>query len=205
MIKNCLLYREAKRESMGTGLGFCDLDGINTICGGDVQFCEKPEELKRYLSRRKIEDKIEEDALSLHKIRLEISKQKRPSYKVLVVDDDTNIEEMVVRLLASEGHNVEGVRSGEEALKRLENSQFDTVISDIVMPEMDGITLLKKILERYPEMPVMMMTGFTEEHTSEIAIFHGAWEFIKKPFSITEFLVRFNKMMKEVEMLKRLK
>ncbi len=78
------------------------------------------------------------------------------------------------------------------------------VISDILMPEMDGITLLKRILKRYSEMPVMVMTGFGEEYSAEMAIFHGAWEFIKKPFSVAEFLARF-KMMKEVEMLKLLR
>lgn len=204
MIEICSFYREVKKESIGVGIGFCDLDGLSTICGGDIQFCEKPEELKNYLSNEKKRE-IQEDYFSLYKRWLEFSKQKAFTYKVLIVDDNKDVVEMVERVLSSKGHKVEGVQSGREALKKMESNKFDAVILDIVMPEMDGITLLKKILERYPEMPVMVMTGFTEEYSSEIAIFHGAREFIKKPFSVTEFLVRFNKMMKEVEMINLLK
>jgi len=78
-------------------------------------------------------------------------------------------------------------------------TKFDALITDIVMPEMDGITLTKELSKHYQNLPVMAMTGYAEEYSAEAAIASGAREFIKKPFSISEFSIRFNKMMRDHE------
>jgi DNA-binding response OmpR family regulator len=80
-------------------------------------------------------------------------------------------------------------------------NRCDAVITDIVMPEKDGITLTKELLSMYPKLPIMVMTGFSQEHPTESALSAGARDFIKKPFSIDEFILRFNKMMRDHEML----
>jgi diguanylate cyclase (GGDEF)-like protein len=74
-------------------------------------------------------------------------------------------------------------------------AKYDALITDIVMPEMDGIALTKELSKHYQNLPVMVMTGHTEDYSAETAIASGAREFISKPFSITEFILRFNKMM----------
>jgi diguanylate cyclase (GGDEF)-like protein len=76
-------------------------------------------------------------------------------------------------------------------------TKFDALITDIVMAEMDGITLTKELSKHYQNIPVMVMTGYTEEYSAETAIASGAREFINKPFSISEFLIRFDKMMRD--------
>src|SRR4030043_2451976 len=76
-------------------------------------------------------------------------------------------------------------------------TKFDALITDIAMPEMDGITLTKELSKNYQNLPVMVMTGYTEEYSAETVIASGAREFIKKPFSISEFLIRFDKMMRD--------
>jgi len=71
------------------------------------------------------------------------------------------------------------------------------------MPEMDGIALVQEISQKYPDLPVMVMTGFSDKFSAQKAINAGASEFIKKPFSITEFSFRLNKMIQNHKDMKR--
>lgn len=119
------------------------------------------------------------------------------SYKVLVVDDEENVRDYLFTLFSQYGHHCETVKDGLEALHIAKEKHFDSAVIDIVMPLMDGIRLTKELLKINPEFPILIMTGCAEEHSAETAISAGAREFIKKPFSIDEFLLRFNKMMNE--------
>jgi FixJ family two-component response regulator len=67
------------------------------------------------------------------------------------------------------------------------------------MPEMDGIALTKELLNLYPEIPIMVMTGYSEKYPPESVLTAGARDFIGKPFSYNEFVLRFNKMMTDHE------
>jgi two-component system cell cycle response regulator len=134
---------------------------------------------------------------SLNLKTLESSNMKPSHYKVLVVDDDESMRSLMVTLLAQKGHECEAVKNGLEALDKISKSEFDAVITDIVMPEMDGISLTKELLKQHQSLPVMITTGYTEEYSAETAMASGAREFIKKPFSTTEFIIRFDKMMRE--------
>lgn len=199
-IKKCPYYRDSERESIGIGLGFCDLDGFHAICDGDIGFCEKPDRLKTELSRR--EKTFSEEKGSSFSIKTEVISQNIPSYDVLVVDDDPQIRSFIVNILSSKGQRCDEASDGIEALKMFEEKRYDVIISDIVMPGMDGITFLGKIIKRYPHIPVMIMTGHLQDYSAEMAIRFGAREFIKKPFSVIEFLLRFQKMMKEQEVFR---
>ena len=79
-------------------------------------------------------------------------------------------------------------------------NKCDAVITDIVMPKMDGIALIKELLKRTPKLPIMVITGHDKEFSSVTAVAAGAKEFIKKPFSLTEFALRFQKMMSDCEL-----
>jgi two-component system cell cycle response regulator len=127
----------------------------------------------------------------------ETSTMKPSHYKVLIVDDDESIRSLMVSLLAQKGHHCETATNGLEALDRISKTEIDAVITDIVMPEMDGISLTKELLKRYQNLPVMTVTGYAEEYSAETAMASGAREFVKKPFSTTEFIIRFDKMMRE--------
>jgi diguanylate cyclase (GGDEF)-like protein len=138
---------------------------------------------------------VKEDSPNLN--TSESSNAKASHYKVLVVDDDESIRNLMVALLTQKGHHCETATNGLEALDRISKNGFDAVITDIVMPEMDGISLTEELLKRYHSLPVMTVTGYTEEYSAETAMASGAREFIRKPFSTTEFMLRFDKMMRE--------
>jgi CheY-like chemotaxis protein len=148
------------------------------ICGGDIQLCEHSGDLrKRLLEKRGGEIQCE------------------PHYKVLVVDDQELMGKLIADILSRLGHRCGIVRSGAEALDKMVQDRFDAVITDIVMPEMDGLALAKELLGLYPSLPIMIMTGHNKAYLPETARLAGARDFIKKSFSIEEFMLRFNKMM----------
>src|SRR4030042_6011862 len=119
------------------------------------------------------------------------------SYRVLIVDDQEIVRNFVCSLLSNYGHSCETAKDGIDALEIIKKNSFDSALIDIVMPLMDGITLTTELLKLYPNLPVMIMTGHADEHSAESAIAAGAREFIKTPFSIQEFIIRFDKMMRD--------
>jgi len=125
------------------------------------------------------------------------------SYKILIVDDEEPIRNFMVSLFSKYGHRCETVKDGIEALEKIKKNSFDSAVIDIVMPHMDGITLTRELTKLCPDLPVMIMTGNADEHSAESAIAAGAREFIRKPFSLDEFITRFDKMMRDQERLCR--
>jgi DNA-binding response OmpR family regulator len=126
-------------------------------------------------------------------------------YKVLIVDDEPMTRELISSILSSKGHSCTTASDGVEALDKADMEVFDAVVTDIVMPNMDGITLTKELLKRNPSIPVMVITGFSDEHYYDESINAGATDFINKPFSIAEFLARFHRMMRDHDILSRIK
>ena len=193
MLNKCLFYRDSENIGAGKGLGFCDLDGCQTICDGDIQFCEKPDQLRSQLSKQKekeVKNNKEKEVFNI---------------QILVVDDEEPIRKLISTLLSTQGYQCITASNGSEALNKILQNTFGAVITDIVMPEMDGITLIKKLLSLYPNLPVMVMTGFSQEYPTESALSVGARDFITKPFSNDEFILRFKKMMSDHEMLCQIK
>jgi CheY-like chemotaxis protein len=126
-------------------------------------------------------------------------------YTILVVDDEELIRNLVVTLLSKLGHSCITAIDGVDALEKMKGNKIDAVITDIKMPNMDGIILTREISRQYPELPVMVMTAFDEEYSAGIAISVGAREFIKKPFSLDEFAIRLHKMINDSKTIKRMK
>jgi len=120
-------------------------------------------------------------------------------YQVLVVDDEEDVRKLLVKLLSQRGHQCLQAMNGADALDKVIRNRFDALIIDIVIPNMDGIALTKGLLKRFPKLPIMAMTGRDNEFSSVAAMAAGAREFIKKPFSLTEFATRFDKMMNSHE------
>jgi diguanylate cyclase (GGDEF)-like protein len=122
---------------------------------------------------------------------------KSSHYKILVVDDEEPTRKLIVDLLSQKGHQCLTANNGREALDKMMETRVDALIIDVVMPEMDGITLAEELSKDYKNLPVMIMTGHANENSAETAFTSGAREFIKKPFSISEFLIRLDKMMRD--------
>ncbi len=102
--------------------------------------------------------------------------------RILVVDDDTNLLDLLVDTLSGVGYQAVGVPDGVTALERLKDEKFDLMISDIKMPGMDGIGLLKRVRRYYPRMPVLLITGYPSAEMIGRASADG---FLAKPFRIS--------------------
>jgi CheY-like chemotaxis protein len=107
--------------------------------------------------------------------------------KVLVIDDDPKVRRVVTRFIELEGHTVVEAENGREALARFEGDPADLVISDIYMPEMDGIELLMQLRARFPEAKLVAMSGggaIAATHVLKAARALGAVAILEKPFEL---------------------
>ncbi len=103
---------------------------------------------------------------------------------ILVAEDEPILNEMYVETFESLGYDSVGVLDGAEALKYAQSNKIDFVVTDLKMPNMDGVTLLKELRKIDPEIPpVLIVTGFADEINSQSAIDLGAIGLITKPFN----------------------
>jgi len=119
------------------------------------------------------------------------------TYKILIVDDEERVSNLVGSLFSKYGHSCETAKDGKEALEKMKKSSFDSAVIDIVIPHIDGIALTRELVSLYPDFPIMIMTGHADDTSAGLALAAGAREFITKPFSMDEFILRFNKMMRD--------
>ncbi len=103
--------------------------------------------------------------------------------KILVVDDEKNLLEFMKIMLEQEGFNVTTCPNGESAIELLKGKIFDIVITDIKMPRVSGIDILKYIKSTSPETDVIMITAFASHETAVEAMKEGAYDYISKPFN----------------------
>ncbi|MCC6444785.1 MAG: response regulator [Armatimonadetes bacterium] len=103
--------------------------------------------------------------------------------RVLFVDDDRLLRQAVPDLLSAYGYQVTEAASASEALDHLKTLPFDIMLSDVNMPEMDGIQLLSIASRVYPDMPVVMLTGYGDVEMAREALHQGASDFLVKPIS----------------------
>jgi DNA-binding NtrC family response regulator len=125
---------------------------------------------------------------------------KEPSHSLLIVDDDASLVAWLEDDLREAGYAVHGVTSGPEALTALGEVSYDVVISDIEMPEMRGTTLLKEILARRADQPVILMTAFGSIQLAVECVRAGAKDFIAKPFVIQALLLSIERVLRERQM-----
>jgi len=114
------------------------------------------------------------------------------SLAILVVDDHPIMREVVCQILEDAGHSVQSAGEGREAIRALMTSRFDLLVTDIVMPEMDGIELIGEVRRRHPEMRIIAMSGGSERFPLKdglaIAQRIGAGATLNKPFSPEQLL-----------------
>ena len=103
--------------------------------------------------------------------------------KILVVDDEDIVRTSCSRTLSPEGYEVKLAKNGSEGLKMAREDKFDLVLTDLKMPDMDGIEVLRIIKEQWPETEVIIVTGYQTVDTAVKAIKLGAYDYIEKPFT----------------------
>lgn len=109
--------------------------------------------------------------------------------RVLVVDDEKVLQDVMQDILGQSGYVVEAASDGEEALAKLKRQPFGLVFTDIRMPKMDGLELLRRIKHLSPDVDVIMMTGYATVDVAVEAMKLGAADFITKPFNLDHVLI----------------
>ena len=130
----------------------------------------------------------------------EMEKPERIDYSdetMLVVDDDSNLRETLVNLLSYLGFNIGSAENGPDALKELEQNLYTFMLTDMKMPEMDGLELIKRVKEAFPDVNIISMTGFSEGYSYIDVINAGASDFIKKPFEVEELEAKVRRIINE--------
>jgi DNA-binding response OmpR family regulator len=110
--------------------------------------------------------------------------------RVLVVDDDVRLYELLASYLEQNGVSPAHANRGSRALDLLGREAFDAVLLDVMMPEMDGLHVLRKLRERWPGLPVIMLTAKGDETDRVVGLELGADDYLPKPFSPRELLAR---------------
>lgn len=110
--------------------------------------------------------------------------------RILLAEDEVSLARAVTRILEKNNYNVEAVHNGLDALDYLQNGEYDLAILDIMMPKMDGITVLRKIREQGNIVPVIMLTAKSEIDDKVLGLDCGANDYMTKPFDTKELLAR---------------
>jgi diguanylate cyclase (GGDEF)-like protein len=124
--------------------------------------------------------------------------------KILLVDDDPLLLRLLETSVGSFGFDYDSAEDGIAAVELLEKGGFNIVITDMTMPRMDGMQLLKHIKENHPQVEVIVVTGFTETFTYTDVIKAGASDFISKPFNVDELEAKINRVIREQKLIRKL-
>jgi two-component system response regulator PilR (NtrC family) len=103
--------------------------------------------------------------------------------EILVVDDDDIIRDTLCELL-SQDHACQTAATAEEALTRLKSQPFDVVLTDVSMPGLSGFELLNRVVQLYPDTPVIIISGMSDEEQAQSLIRQGAFDYLLKPFRL---------------------
>ena len=103
---------------------------------------------------------------------------------ILVVDDEPGMRTALFEALTRQGHAVDLAENGAEALEKFRAENFDLVITDVRMPKLDGMALLREIKRAAPETPVLVVSGYGTVESAVEAMRGGAFDYILKPFSL---------------------
>ena len=116
---------------------------------------------------------------------------------ILVVDDELLIRDLLYDFFSGQGWQISVAESGEKALNILHDKNIDLVLTDIKMPEMDGLTLTSHMKEKFPSIPVVVMTGYPSVDTAIQAIRSKVADYIVKPFNINQLYKVIEEQLKE--------
>jgi two-component system response regulator PilR (NtrC family) len=125
--------------------------------------------------------------------------------RVMVVDDEENIREVLSNYLESMNYEVDTAEDGQDALNKFSKGDFDLIISDLLMPNVDGLELLKRVRNIDKEVIFLMITGYPSIETAVDAIKKGAYDYITKPFHMEDVKLRIERAFEKRSLKERLK
>ncbi|HYE16344.1 MAG TPA: response regulator, partial [Pyrinomonadaceae bacterium] len=120
---------------------------------------------------------------------------------ILIVDDEPGMRQLLSLVFGRSGHSVRAAEGGAKAIEMLRREPADLIVSDVKMPDMTGIELLRKAREFLPDAAVIMMTAFATVETAREAFKLGADDFIQKPFDVDELKLIVEKALERLRLL----
>ncbi|MBQ9081537.1 MAG: response regulator transcription factor [Clostridia bacterium] len=118
--------------------------------------------------------------------------------KILVAEDDKALNGLVSAYLKDNGYAVTSCKNGAEAYSALENDTFDMLLTDIMMPEMDGFTLAERVRERDKRIPILFLTAKDDKISKQFGYKLGIDDYVVKPFDIDELILRIGAILRRV-------
>ena len=109
--------------------------------------------------------------------------------KILIIDDEKSILDLLSVVFKKEGYTVETSLSAKTALEKIDKEEFDLLLTDIKLPQMSGMKILQYAKEKYPAMPVVMITAYGTIKQAVEALKMGAMDYIVKPFNMEELKI----------------
>jgi two-component system cell cycle sensor histidine kinase/response regulator CckA len=189
-------FFSTKEVGKGTGLGLSTVYGIIKQTGGFIYVDShegKGTSFRIFLPRHA----VEVEAAPVNGAAHEIAKDQRPADltgqgTILLVEDEDGLRSLNARGLRSRGYTVVEAANGVEAIEVLEaqDAKIDLVVSDVVMPEMDGPTLLKEMRGRNPTLKVIFVSGYAEEAFEKSLPANEQFAFLPKPFTLTQLVAQ---------------
>lgn len=127
--------------------------------------------------------------------------------RVLLVEDDPALAALLQEYLSEAAYDIELCMRGDSALELLNQERFDLVLSDIVLPGADGLSILQKVVSSYtPDQTlVLLMTGYSAIDNALVAVEQGAYDFVSKPFQLPEIRVRLGNASRYQQLLRKWK
>lgn len=110
--------------------------------------------------------------------------------RILVVDDEPRIVRFISRALEAEGYGVDSASSGKQALALAETGRHDLILLDLLLPELDGFTVLRQVLAQQPDARILILSAVTDVEARVRCLEVGAVDYLAKPFALTELLAR---------------
>lgn len=121
--------------------------------------------------------------------------------KILIAEDDRELRELFTRVLVKNGYSVRGVSNGREALDALDGEYFDTVISDIMMPVLDGYELVRRMRDSGNTTPVLMITAKDAFDDMRLGFLSGTDDYMVKPVNVNEMVLRVGALLRRAQMI----
>ena len=174
-------FYTTKSQGEGTGLGLAIVYGIVTGAGGAVTLSSEPG-VGTSVNAHFPATGVAAQADDGEPPRSEVSAGER----VLVVEDDPSMRRMAERILSRAGYFVVAAPGGHDALRRLEDNEFDLLLTDVVMPEMSGPELARRAAARYPELRILMMSGYVDR--PGVGPVQDGAALLEKPFRAEDLL-----------------
>ena len=122
-------------------------------------------------------------------------------FRILIVEDDAELQQLFRHVLEKNGYEAVGAANGRLALEALESSYFDLIISDIMMPEMDGYELVRTVRERGISIPIMMITARDAFDDMRLGFVSGTDDYMVKPVNVNEMVLRVGALLRRAQMI----